>query len=101
MMISVDELTDALQSTQMMVIDVREACEVAATGSIPGALFIPLDELRHRINDIPRDVPIVCICASGIRAQVAVDRLEHAGFCKVYNLLGGMKRWFARALVPA
>lgn len=101
MMISVAELTDALQSSRMLVIDVREVCEVDMTGSIPGALRIPLDELRQRINDIPRDVPIVCVCASGIRAQVAVERLEQAGFCQVYNLLGGIKRWCARALVPA
>ena len=101
MLISVDELVSALESAQMTVVDVREGCEVATTGSIPGALLIPLDELRQRINEIPRDVPIVCVCASGLRAQVAVERLAHAGFGQVYNLFGGMKHWLRCALVSA
>ncbi len=93
-MLSIEELADALQHAYpMVVVDVREPHEIMQHGVISGALNIPLDELRHRMQDLPQHVPVVCVCASGIRAQIAVERLQAAGFERVYNVFGGMKRW--------
>lgn len=73
-------------------IDVRTADEYEL-GSIPGSLNIPLDSLRDRLGEIPRDRPIVVNCASGLRSYLACRILSQNGFDNVRNLSGGYKTW--------
>jgi rhodanese-related sulfurtransferase len=62
--------------------------ELRALGQIPGAVHIPLNELRDRILELDRTKTYVIYCAVGMRAYVAYRILKHHGF-KALNLSGG------------
>ena len=70
------------------LLDVRNPPELAVE-SVPGAINIPLPELRARLSELPRDGEILVICRSGQRAYYATRILLQNGF-KVRNLAGGM-----------
>lgn len=95
------ELDDALAAGAVLV-DVRTPEEHAA-GAIPGAVLVPVDELRQRLDEIPAG-PVVVHCAVGQRGHTAAQVLTHAGR-EVRNLDGGYRTWFAGTsameLVPA
>jgi rhodanese-related sulfurtransferase len=74
------------------VVDVRTGSEYAE-GSINGALLIPLDELRGRLDEIPPG-PVIVHCAVGVRGHVAARILAQAGR-DVRNLDGGYRTWLA------
>jgi NADPH-dependent 2,4-dienoyl-CoA reductase/sulfur reductase-like enzyme/rhodanese-related sulfurtransferase len=74
------------------LIDVRSAIEFAA-GQIPGAINIPLDELRDRLSELPT-TPIVVHCQVGQRGHTAARLLAQYGFA-VRNLDGGYATWTA------
>ncbi|WP_371201794.1 FAD-dependent oxidoreductase [Microbacterium sp. BWT-B31] len=72
------------------LIDVRTAHEFAR-GAIPGAVNVPLDELRERIDELPR-APLVVNCQVGLRGHLATRILAQRGFA-VRNLDGGYQTW--------
>lgn len=74
------------------LIDVRTAEEFRA-GHLPDAINIPLDVLRQRLNDIPVNLPVVVVCATGNRSQTGASQLRSAGFSEVFNLQGGTLGW--------
>lgn len=78
------------------LLDVREDGEWAA-GHAPGALHIPLGELRARIGGIPREGRIVTVCKVGGRSRRAQEALLGDGFDAV-NLEGGMEAWHQAGL---
>ena len=79
---------------ESFVLDVREPAEfVGELGHIPGATLIPLGELRAKVAELPKDVPIIAVCRSGGRSAQACVILEGAGFARVANLSGGMIGW--------
>lgn len=80
--------------TDAFVLDVRRPDEVA-TGSVPGAINIPLPELRGRLRELPRDRDILIVCRSAQRGYYAGRILRHNGF-KARILSGGM---LARAML--
>ena len=69
-------------------LDVRHSAELAIE-SLPGAVNIPLDQLRARLDELPRDREIHVVCRSGQRAYYATRILLQNGF-KVRNVAGGM-----------
>lgn len=69
------------------ILDVREAGEFAA-GHIQGAHNIPLSQLRERMEEIPRDIPIYVHCRSSQRSYYAICCLQGNGFTNVYNISG-------------
>ncbi|HDX9008460.1 FAD-dependent oxidoreductase [Aeromonas dhakensis] len=75
-----------------LVLDVRNSPELDKLGRIPGALHIPLDELRSRLHELPRDKELLISCQVGLRGHVACRLLSQHGF-KVKNLSGGFKTW--------
>lgn len=75
-------------------LDVR-TLEEFELGSIPGAVNIPLDELRQRINEIPNNKIIYVFCAVGLRGYLASRVLMQSGFKDVRNLSGGLKTYKA------
>ncbi|WP_085370133.1 FAD-dependent oxidoreductase [Leifsonia sp. NCR5] len=85
------ELGAALDAGATLV-DVRTAGEHAA-GSIPGAVNIPVDELRNRFAELPAG-PIVVHCQVGQRGHTAARILDQHGF-DVVNLDGGYRTWVA------
>ena len=78
-------------SDHAALIDVRTAGEHAA-GAIPGAVDIPLEELRQRLDEIPRDRQVVVHCQVGMRGYMAALILQQAGFSAA-NLGGGYKTY--------
>lgn len=83
----------------MVLIDVRQPEEFAHDGHIKGARLLPLPALATRLDELPKDAPIVCICRSGNRSQVACELLQRQGFTNVTNVVGGMQAW-QRAGLP-
>lgn len=79
---------------KVMLIDVRTE-EEFSFGTLPGAVNMPLDNLRNRLHDIPRSVPVVLFCAVGLRGYLAQRILLGAGYDNVRNLLGGSKTYYA------
>jgi NADPH-dependent 2,4-dienoyl-CoA reductase/sulfur reductase-like enzyme/rhodanese-related sulfurtransferase len=72
-----------------LVLDVRTHDEYAA-GHLPGAISIPIDELRGRLDELPSDRPIAAYCQVGQRGYLATRILRQAGF-DASNLSGGMQ----------
>lgn len=71
-----------------LLLDVREPSEVAVS-DVPGALRIPLKQLRSRLAEVPRDRKISVICRSGQRAYLATRILLQNGF-DASTLSGGV-----------
>ena len=92
------ELRD-MDKTAVTLIDVRTADEFA-TGAIEGAINIPLDDLRDRLDSIPRDKPVILYCGVGLRGYLASNILRQRGFDDVRNLVGGLKT-YRTATAPA
>lgn len=92
------ELRD-MDKTAVTLIDVRTADEFA-TGAIGGAINIPLDDLRDRLDSIPRDKPVILYCGVGLRGYLASNILRQRGFDDVRNLVGGLKT-YRTATAPA
>ena len=74
------------------LLDVRQSKEYEET-RIPGAKLIPLPELTDRIDELPKQEPIVAYCAIGGRSRAAAQLLAGKGFDAVYNLRGGIQAW--------
>jgi NADPH-dependent 2,4-dienoyl-CoA reductase/sulfur reductase-like enzyme/rhodanese-related sulfurtransferase len=72
-----------------LLLDVRDADEIASWGRLAGALHIPLFELRSRANELPADRQIVAYCQKGQRGYLATCALQGLGFERVSNLRGG------------
>jgi rhodanese-related sulfurtransferase len=56
---------------------------------------IPLNHLRARLAEVPRNRRVVVHCAAGYRSAIAASLLEHAGFEDLADLAGGMQAWVA------
>ncbi|OHD70402.1 MAG: CoA-disulfide reductase [Spirochaetes bacterium RBG_13_68_11] len=70
-----------------VVLDVRNLNEFEA-GHLVGALNIPVDELRFRLDEVPRDRPIVVHCKTSFRSHLALRTLLQNGWKDVRNLTG-------------
>lgn len=87
----------APEATQLLdegalLLDVRGPHEFEA-GHAPMALHVALADLPDRLDELPRDRTIICICRSGGRSKVASDYLAKLDFTTA-NLVGGMLDWF-------
>lgn len=82
-------LDDAVRAGAVLI-DVRSPAEHAA-GAIPGALNVPLDELRDRLDELPAG-PLVVHCQVGLRGHIATRLLRQHGR-DVRNLDGGYRTW--------
>lgn len=80
-----------LQSQGAYFLDVRENFELA-TDQISGSHTIPLNQLRHRLQELPKDQTIYVYCQVGHRGYNAARILKQAGF-EVKNLDGGYKTY--------
>jgi len=79
------------------VVDVREPMEWT-TGHVPGALLIPLGELRGSLPSIPKHRPVITICEAGVRSCTAASLLASAGFTGVAHVPAGSSGYRASGL---
>ena len=86
-LISWDELQQ-LNKSEIMLLDVRTVDEYNA-GHLPGAVNIPLENLRRSMANLPRNRKIVIYCAIGLRGYIAYRVLSQYGFSDLANLEGG------------
>ncbi len=78
---------DTFNKETTLIVDVREDIEVEL-GKIDGAVHIPVNDLRDRIDELPKDKTIVIYCAVGIRGYIATRILKQHGL-DAKNLIGG------------
>lgn len=71
------------------VLDVRQPDEWAL-GTLPGAVRISMAELTTRLDEIPKDRPVLCVCRSGGRSANVATFLAFNGY-EAANMAGGMK----------
>ncbi|MGN1257050.1 MAG: FAD-dependent oxidoreductase [Bacteroidaceae bacterium] len=76
------------------LVDVRTPDEYAL-GTIPGAINIPLDSIRERMQEIASDHPVWLFCGVGLRGYLASNILKGNGYQNVRNLIGGIKTYKA------
>jgi rhodanese-related sulfurtransferase len=74
-----------------LLVDVRDADEFQ-TGHVPGAINLPLNQIRHRLGELPRDREVWLYCGVGQRAYYATRVLMQNGF-RVKNLPGGFRTY--------
>ncbi len=89
--ITAPELASRLGAGAVALVDVREVHEYAA-GHVPQAVSIPMSVLPVRLTEIPRDVPVHLICASGARSAQVGLWLDQQGYTTV-NVAGGTGAW--------
>lgn len=80
-------------SAPPVLLDVREARELRAHGSIPGRLHIPTGHVPMRLGELDPARPIVVYCAHGVRSYKVAAFLLDNGFQTVASLRGGFARW--------
>lgn len=77
--------------SEYTILDVREK-EETVSGTLPGAINIPLTELRERLSELKKDKKYVLYCAVGVRGYIAQRILQHHGF-RTKNLIGGYRTY--------
>ncbi|ODS11220.1 FAD-dependent oxidoreductase [Vibrio scophthalmi] len=88
----IDSLSD-----EQILLDVRNPGERVNGNHIEGDINIPVDQLRGRMNELPKDKEIVIYCQVGLRGNVAYRQLVNNGY-KARNLIGGFRTYqFAKA----
>jgi phage shock protein E len=86
------ELREKMNSGKdFLLLDVRTPMEHSAQ-SIRGSYLLPLQELGHRLDEIPKNKEIVVYCRVGNRSAYACSYLSRLGY-KVNNLEGGIMSW--------
>ncbi len=89
--LDVEDVLDRPEGQRPYLLDVRTPEEFAAS-HIPGALNIPVDELRRRLGEVPRDREVAAYCQVGQRGYLATRILLQAGF-RAANIGGGYKTY--------
>ena len=98
--ITPDQASEMIEKGNPLVVDVRDAPEVAASGKVAGAVHVSRGMLEFRADpDSPyhdknfdKDKTVILYCASGGRSALAGKVLKDMGYDRVYNL-GAFKEW--------
>jgi len=96
--ITVKELSEEMAGdAELRVLDVRTHSEWER-GHLPGALHVPLQQLRGALDGLDRERPLAVHCQGGYRSAMACSLLEGAGFTSLLNVQGGYDAWTAAGL---
>ena len=88
-----DELAGMLATQRIDLVDVRDP-EEWFSGHIDGARMMPLEELRADPDAVlAHGIPIVFVCAKGVRSMQAAKLAERFGYEPIYTVDGGTKEW--------
>ena len=86
------DLPGKIREGNVTLLDVRTTPEFTI-GAIPGAVHLPLKDLRDRIDEIPKKSSVITYCKTGHRGYYAERILKQNGFADVRNLNGGYVTW--------
>jgi hydroxyacylglutathione hydrolase len=75
-----------------LAVDVRTPGE-RAQRAIAGSISIPLSQLASRVDELPKDRPLLVYCAGGYRSSMAASLLQQRGFTDVSEIAGGIAAW--------
>lgn len=75
------------------LLDVRTPQE-RNQGFIPGSVLIPINEVERRLNEIPKNRPVIVYCAVGSRSRQVAQALAGVGYREVYNMRDGIMGWY-------
>ncbi len=90
---------EAIQNGSALLLDVREEHECSAESiDHEEVIYIPMSVIANQLNLLPRDKPLVVMCAGGIRSARVVKFLIENGFHDIANLDGGFMMWHALEL---
>jgi rhodanese-related sulfurtransferase len=90
--IEASELFNLITKSKVMLVDVRNADEVAR-GTIPGAVHIQLATLPLQYDKLLKASTVIFYCHSGVRSAHAADFAVNKGIKDVHNLVGGIVAW--------
>ncbi|TSK04608.1 MAG: rhodanese-like domain-containing protein [Geobacter sp.] len=85
------------KNKKMFLLDVRTPDEFRQA-HLKGSVLIPLGELNRRVQEIPRDRPVLVYCAVGARSATAASFLASKGYRDVYNMTDGIVGWYQNGL---
>jgi rhodanese-related sulfurtransferase len=88
---------DLAKAGPPFLLDVRAPREWAAR-HIEGSRNLPLNRLRDRLGEIPRDRSIIVHCAGGYRSSIAASLLQQQGITRLLEMTGGLAAWDAASL---
>ncbi|MFT0714078.1 rhodanese-like domain-containing protein [Flagellimonas lutimaris] len=99
--IKVDKLDGILDEDNFTIIDVRSPQGIESQGNIPGAINIPLEEVKTQIDnrsENPASIlnsggPFLFCCTGGVMSYMAAIHAQENGIPNVYNLEGGHSAW--------
>ncbi|MGH9022192.1 MAG: rhodanese-like domain-containing protein [Acidimicrobiia bacterium] len=99
--LTVDDVAAELEGGEVLLVDLREPEELAATGRIPGAHHVPRGMLEFRADPASPyhqepfgpDRRVILHCAAGGRSALAVLALQELGYSNVAHLEGGYTAW--------
>lgn len=89
--VSWDEI-HGFHAENIVLLDVRTK-EEHELGHIEGSVNIPVDDVRARMNELPKDKKLIVYCGVALRGYIACRILSQSGFNDVYNLSGGYKTY--------
>ncbi len=97
--ISVDKAKEILDKGNAAVVDVRNPDEWIS-GHVKEAIFIPVDEVLSRVDELPKDKDLLFICAAGVRSALACEMAASMGLPpeRLYNIEEGTPTWIERGL---
>ena len=84
-----DQLPQLPRDGTVLLVDTRTPQEYQL-GHAPGFINLPLDDLRQRAQELPKDKPVYLMCQSGLRSYLACRMLSQRGF-DCYNFSGGYR----------
>jgi len=80
------------QKKNLLIIDVRSPEELKE-GRLQNSILIPIWNIMRGEYNLPKDRPILLVCAVGGRSYAAMQMLAHNGYPELYSLKGGLDEW--------
>jgi len=91
--ISSAEAKKLLAKGNIFLLDVRTPQEFSQA-RLSGAVLIPTVEFERRINEVPKNKPILVYCAVGSRSKSVADLLTQRGYKEIYHMTDGIVGWY-------
>ena len=99
--INAEQLDQILENGNFTIIDVRSPQGIESQGSIPGAINIPLDDVKQQIDMrtikpesiLNGEGPFLFVCTGGVMSYIAAIHAQENGMKQIFNLEGGHSAW--------